>query len=185
MEKNLNTNQRSSVLKIVAQSQQKFKDLESFNNATAKEINNTLQIIKDFYIKMYNVFARLKNKNIAYVRSQENGKKNFINKRDNYQNESLTDLVKNKNEINKIIEFDGQLVQKSDPIYRDAKGFRAHFFAPNKQFFGYSVDTFWMNVFVILGMAFTLFVMLYFDVLKRTLDWIGEISKMIGLSKGE
>ena len=185
LEKNLNANQRSSVLKIVAQSQQKLKNTESFNSLTAKEINNTLQIIKDFYIKMYNVFARLKNKKIAYIRSQENGKKNFIDKRDTYQNENLTDLVKNKNEMNKIIEFDGQLVQKSDPIYRDAKGFRAHFFAPSKQFLGYSLDTFWMNVFVILGMAFTLFVLLYFNVLKRTLDWIGEISKMIGLSKSE
>ena len=185
LEKNLNTNQRSSVLKIVAQSQQKLKNIESFNNATAKEINNTLQIIKDFYIKMYNIFARLKNKKIAYVRSQENGKKSFIDKRDNYQNESLTDLVKNKNEMNKIIEFDGQLVQKSDPIYRDSRGFRAHFFAPNKLFFGYSVDTYWVNIFVILGMSFTLFVMLYFDVLKRSIDWLEEISKMIGISKSE
>ena len=185
LEKKLNKNQRESVLRIVSKSHEKLKSIDSFNNKTAKEINNSLQIIKDFYIKIYNVFARLKNQNIAHVRNKENGKKIFIDKRDNYQNESLTDLVKNKDEMNKIIEFDGQLVQKSDPIYRDAKNFRAHFFAPKKQLFGYSIDTFWMNVIVILGMAFILFVTLYFDVLKRTIDWIGEASKMIGISKSE
>ena len=134
---------------------------------------------------MYNIFARLKNQKIAKFRNKGNGKILFIEQRDNYQNESLTDLVKNKDEMNKIIEFDGQLVQKSDPIYRDAKNFRAHFFAPKKQLFGYSIDTFWMNVIVILGMAFILFVTLYFDVLKRTSDWIGEASKMSGISKPE
>ena len=185
LEKKLNKNQRKSVFKILAQAHEKLKNPDSFNNKTAKEISNSLQTIKDFYIKLYNIFARLKNQHIAYVRNKENGKKIFIDKRDNYQNESLTELVKNKNEMNKIIEFEGQLVQKSDPIYRDAKYFRAHFFAPKKQLFGYSIDTFWVNVIVILGMAFILFAMLYLDVLKRTIEWLGEVSKMIGLIKSE
>ena len=183
LKKNLSKNHRVLLLKKIFASQQKLQNINSFNNETAKEINSTLQSLKEFYIKMYNLFARLKNKKIAKVRSEKNGKKEFIEQRDKYQNESLTDLVKNKNEINKIIEFDGQLVQKSDPIYRDSKSFRAHFFAPSKKLFGLSIDTYWINIMVILGMAFILFISLYFDILKRIIDWIGEISNKIGLSK--
>ena len=185
LNKNLSSKKRNTILQTVSDSFKKLKDINSFESNTAKEINNSLQVIKDFYIKMYNVFARLKNKKIAHIRSKENGKKLFIDKRDNYQNESLSDLVKNKNEMNKIIEFEGQLVQKSDPIYRDAKGFRAHFFTPSKQLFGYSIDTFWANTLVIMGMAFVLFITLYYDILKRIIDWLGEISNKIGLSKDE
>lgn len=179
----LTTEQRTYTLRIVSRSYKKLQNINSFENTTAKEINNSLQVIKDFYIKMYNVFARLKNQKIAQFRNKDNGKTLFIEQRDHYQNESLNDLVKNKDELNKIIEFEEQLVQKSDPIYRDAKGFRAHFFAPSKQFFGYSIDTYWINILVILGMAFILFISLYFNILKRTIDWLEESITKIGLSK--
>jgi translation initiation factor 2 beta subunit (eIF-2beta)/eIF-5 len=185
LKKKFTSEQRNAVLKAVTKSYKKLKNIKSFENTTAKEINNSLQIIKDFYIKMYNIFARLKNQKIAKFRNKENGKILFIAQRDHYQNESLNDLVKNKDELNKIIEFDEQLVQKSDPIYREAKGFRAHFFAPSKQLFGYSLDTFWINILVILGMTFSLFISLYFDILKRTIDWLGELTTKVGLSKEE
>ena len=185
LKKKLTSEQRSYTLRMVSKSYEKLKNINSFENTTAKEINNSLQIIKDFYIKMYNIFARLKNQKIAKFRNKENGKLLFIEQRDNFQNESLNDLVKNKDELNKIIEFDEQLVQKSDPIYRDAKGFRAHFFAPSKQLFGYSLDTFWVNILVILGMTFSLFISLYFDILKRTIDWLGELTTQVGFSKEE
>ena len=185
LKKKLTSEQRSYTLRMVSKSYEKLKNINSFENTTAKEINNSLQIIKDFYIKMYNIFARLKNQKIAKFRNKENGKILFIEQRDNFQNESLNDLVKNKDELNKIIEFDEQLVQKSDPIYRDAKGFRAHFFAPSKKLFGYSLDTFWVNILVILGMTFSLFISLYFDILKRTIDWLGELTTQVGFSKEE
>lgn len=185
LKKKLTSEQRSYTLRMVSKSYEKLKNISSFENKIAKEINKSLQIIKDFYIKMYNLFARLKNQKIAKLRNKENGKLLFIELRDNYQNESLNDLVKNKDELNKIIEFEEQLVQKSDPIYRDAKGFRAHFFAPSKQLFGYSLDTFWINILVILGMTLSLFISLYFDILKRTINWLGELTTKIGLSKEE
>ena len=138
-----------------------------------------------FYLKIYNVFSSLKNFKIAKFREKENEKQLFIKNRDTYQNENLSDLVKNGNEMNKIIEFEGILVQKSDPIYRDAQGFRAHFFAPTKKVLGKSVNTFWVNIMVILGMALTLFIALYFDALKKLIDWLGKASTKIGLSKEE
>ena len=185
LKKKFTSEQRIAAVKAVTQSYEKLKDIKSFENTTAKEINNSLQFIKDYYIKMYNIFARLKNQKIARFRNKENGKVLFLEQRDHYQNESLNDLVKNKDELNKIIEFEEQLVQKSDPIYREAKGFRAHFFAPSKQLFGYSLDTYWINILVIFGMTFILFISLYFDTLKRTIDWLGELTTKVGFSEEE
>lgn len=163
----------------------KLESNVKFNKSFAQEINAILNDIKTFYTVYYNANSKEKSKIIRSHRNKENGKVEFLAKRDNYQNESLIDLVKNNNEINKIIEHDGLLIQKSDPVYRDAEGLRAHFFAPTKNVFGKQVDTYWVNVIMILVMAFVLFITLYLDLMKRTIDWIGEISAKIGLSKEE
>lgn len=185
LNKSISIEERKSIVKGIQERTKKVQKIESFKESTAKTINGILNDIKGLYIKYYNAFADIKNRKIADFRKEKDGKKLFIEKRDAYQNESLSDLVKNNNELNKIIEFEGRLVQKSDPVYIDAKGFRAHFFAPTKKLFGSTVDTYWVNVFVILGMAFSLFISLYFDLLKRIIDSLGELSTKIGLSKEE
>ncbi len=185
LNKVLPTETRNEIIQGIIQDARKVQNLETFNEETAKTINGILNDIKSLYIKYYNAFADLKNRKIADVKKEKDGKELFIENRDAYQNESLTDLVKNNNELNKIIEYEGRLVQKSDPVYIDAKGFRAHFFAPTKKVLGLSIDTYWVNVMVILFMAVSLFVTLYFDLLKKGIDWIGELSTKIGLSKEE
>ena len=185
LNKSISIEERKSIVKGIQERTKKVQKIESFKESTAKTINGILNDIKGLYIKYYNAFADIKNRKIADFRKEKDGKKLFIEKRDAYQNESLSDLVKNNNELNKIIEFEGRLVQKSDPVYIDAKGFRAHFFAPTKKLFGSTVDTYWVNVFVILGMAFSLFISLYFDLFKRIIDSLGELSTKIGLSKEE
>ncbi len=185
LNKSISIEERKSIVKGIQERTKKVQKIESFKESTAKTINGILNDIKGLYIKYYNAFADIKNRKIADFRKEKDGKELFIEKRDAYQNESLSDLVKNNNELNKIIEFEGRLVQKSDPVYIDAKGFRAHFFAPTKKLFGSTVDTYWVNVFVILGMAFSLFISLYFDLLKRIIDSLGELSTKIGLSKEE
>jgi hypothetical protein len=93
--------------------------------------------------------------------------------------------VLNGNSVNKIIEYEGGLVQKTDPIYKEGEGLRAHFFAPNKLIFGKRVDTFWVNMMVLFLYTGVLFVMLYFDVLKRIVDKIESVSIKLKLSKEE
>ena len=96
-------------------------------------------------------------------------------KREQY-NENLTELVRNSNEINRIIEYKGELFQKIDPIYLDPKNkfVKAHFYAPRKQIFGTYFDTFWINIFVIWFMSIILYVVLYFRLLRKTLDFFEE-----------
>ena len=104
-------------------------------------------------------------------------REDFIFFRDNYQKENISDLVKNANTVNKVIEFNNELIQKVDPIYLDGQALRAHFFAPTKKIFGKQIDTFWVNLGVIWLLSTLLFVTLYFNTLKKLLDLIDIWSK--------
>src|SRR5690606_15259985 len=103
-------------------------------------------------------------------------------------NESLADLVLNSNDFYRIIERDGKLVQRLNPIYQDPMGsriMRSHFFAPRKQFLNFYVDTYWANVLVIWLMTAFLAVTLRFDALSRLLGWFSELSDRIPLMRGK
>jgi ABC-type multidrug transport system ATPase subunit len=100
--------------------------------------------------------------------------------KNSYQNEHLGEIVKKSFEKNKILEFDCELVQQTDPIYKDPAaagllGVRTHFFAPRKYFAGTFFDTYGFNICIIWIYSILLYVALYFDWLKKLLDFFGRI----------
>jgi hypothetical protein len=100
--------------------------------------------------------------------------------KNDYLNESLSDLVRNSNEFNKLIEKDGKLIQRSDPIFSEAWQTNlgnAHFFAPRKKLFGSYIDTFWYNLIVLWGMTALMIITLYFDLLRKLIEGLGNLSE--------
>lgn len=132
-----------------------------------------------FYKKKFNFTNNKRDEYVASVTktSEEKDKFNLI--KENYTNDNLSSLVRNKDDFNNIIETEGRLIQRSDPIFHNADRdlfLRAHFFAPTKSIFGVLVDTFWVNVSIIWLMTLILIVTLYFESLKKFLDFIGKIN---------
>jgi ABC-type multidrug transport system ATPase subunit len=90
-----------------------------------------------------------------------------------YVNKAVTDAVKNISTVDRIVEYDGRLVQKIYPIYQDdhyprnVLDFSANLHQPTKLFFGIAIDTLWFNIAVIWSMTIVLFITLYFNALKR------------------
>ncbi|MFM7682904.1 MAG: hypothetical protein ACKO7P_09170, partial [Bacteroidota bacterium] len=104
--------------------------------------------------------------------------------KDQYNNDNLTDLVRNKNNFDlfQILERDGQFLQRTDPIYLDpvhSNFLRAHFFAPTKKLLGWKLDTFWANILVIWLMSIGLMVSLYYNLLKKCLDKLETVSEKL------
>ncbi len=102
----------------------------------------------------------------------------FVRMKNQYTNESLLELVSNKNDIDKMTERNGRLIQRMDPIYLDphhSQVLRAQFFAPQKPLFGIYIDTFWANMLVIWLMTIVLMVTLYYDVLRKVIDFFGNL----------
>ena len=90
-----------------------------------------------------------------------------------YENQSVTDMVENSAETSRIVEWQGQLVQKFYPIYfkdhrpRTFFDFQANFFVPTKYFMGRTFDTLYFNIAVIWTMTIFFYITLYFDILKK------------------
>jgi hypothetical protein len=62
---------------------------------------------------------------------------------------------------------------------------RAHFFAPRKKLLGMYLDTFWANILVIWLMSISLMVTLYFDLMKKGLDKLENLSGKLPFLKNE
>lgn len=97
----------------------------------------------------------------------------FNDSRMKFQNESVTRMVENSTDPVRILEWQGQLVQKVYPIYFDEHrpkspfDFSANFYTPTKHFLGKKYDTLYFNIGVIWMFSLILYVTLYFDLLKR------------------
>lgn len=155
---------------------------EKYNDAVATGIKNYLNFdLKNHYIKVDNA-ARKRYNELTMQLIEKMGNEGLVAFKDDYENESLTQLVKNANDISgeRSLEKDGRLIQQTDPVFQDPTESnlgRAHFFAPRKKLFGMYYNTYWFNICVIWFMSITLIVTLYFDVFKLGLDGLGNLAK--------
>ncbi len=155
-------------------------DKLTFEKVNATVFNNTknyLQELNNFYLQKFKSANTKRDQLASKLNKDDASKAKFVELKNKYTNDALSDFVKDKNEMNKIIELDNQLYQKADPIYLSPNGFRAHFYAPEKKVFGQYIDTFWVNIGVIWIMSILLAITLYFDVLKRIISSIEKISE--------
>jgi hypothetical protein len=103
----------------------------------------------------------------------------YIRLRNTYMNERVSDIVRAVYDKYKILEYNHHLIRKAEPIFADPDnshwfGFRAHFYAYRKYFMGHYFDTYWFDVFVIWFMALLLYPILYYDLLRKFIEWLGR-----------
>jgi len=150
--------------------------------AAQVNIGSFLDMMKKQYNKTYNDYSDSLDMYIAKM-----GDKVFQASQNEFMNESLQDLVTNRTEVQKILITEDELIQKDDPLYIDPVGMRfldAPFYSHKKYFLGIGVDTFWANVIVLWLMTVALIIALYFDLLKKLLEF-GERIKLPVLSKSK
>ena len=141
------------------------------------ELMDYLEKWKDFYLAVYSSANELRENLIAYQDEKKPGY--YIKFRNKYHNEHLDDIVRNIYEKNKILRFNEKLVRQEEPIYLEPDdsnfiGFRSHFYAPHKYFMGHKFETFWFNIFVIWVMSLLLYIPLYYDHLRKIIEFFGD-----------
>lgn len=137
--------------------------------AAQVNIGTFLDVLKKQYNKTYNESSDKLDALIA-----KSGDETFQKSQNDNQNESLQDLVTNRTEVQKILVTEDELIQKDDPLYIDPVGTRfldTPFYAHKKYFFGIAIDTFWANVIVLWLMTIALIVCLYYDLLRKLLEF--------------
>ena len=100
------------------------------------------------------------------------GQENLIKLKNDNFNESMSDIVLNKQELRKTVDVDNEIIRKSDPIfhYPDNRFGRAHLYAPVKRLGNYYIDTFWFNIMFIWVTTIFLYLFLQFDILKKLIN---------------
>ncbi len=99
-----------------------------------------------------------------------------------YSNQSLSDLVQNKDDLTAVIEHDHRLVQRFRPVYMDAPAeawIRAPLYVSQKYAFGKYFNTYSVNLAVIWLMTSALYVLLYADGLKKFISAGGNLFNRI------
>ena len=151
---------------------------EKFNETGAQQTVAYIAQLKthyrDIFNKADNTINRFLSENIR------NNKERFNLIKDNFYNESISDIVRKTFDKNKLLRDGDKLIQVVDPIYQIPEpesviSFRTHFFAPQKHFAGRFYDTLWFNISLVWIITIMLYGVLYFDLLKRGLDFLGEL----------
>lgn len=155
-----------------------LKNIE-FGELTFKtifELEKYTSNLERYYQRRIDFFQKLKDKRVNSIINKI-GKEGFLDSYRLSHNEGLENFLKRNGEENRIVQADGHFVQQIDPIFNDEMlpnnllDYRAHFFSPYKFLFGFRFDTVWFNICVIWLMVFTLFLTLYFDLLKKIVEF--------------
>lgn len=134
-----------------------------------------LRVLKEVYTRRMLAAASEKDALIDHLAPTPEARRDFELVRRRYVNEAVSDAVKNINSTDRIVEYEGALIQKIYPIYmeehrpKNAFDFTANLYQPTKHFLGRDFDTLYFNIAMIWFMTIVLFITLYFDVLKRLL----------------
>jgi ABC transport system ATP-binding/permease protein len=180
-----------------------LKDAQSFNEEVYSDIRESIVTIEEIYKWLFNYYENLcdgiavsaktptddfLNNLKAELEAGTISKKEFRERKKNernrlseinsnrqkkYTNEALEKFVTNDNSFEYIVEAEGMLIQKSDPIYLDPYDnffLRSHFYAPRKKFFGHYLSTFAFNTMMIWLMSLVLIIALRFDLMRKVIE---------------
>ena len=152
---------------------------EEFSMAVYEEANDFLRAAHDVYNNRRKQAKTTLDSKIADYTSTPEKEELFYKRKSMYENDRISYMLRNIGIKKRILESDGELIQKIYPIYARNEDpahlldFRVHFYYPEKYIAGSYIDTKFFNVLVIWAMTFILFIALYFDWLRKIVSGRG------------
>jgi energy-coupling factor transporter ATP-binding protein EcfA2 len=142
----------------------------SLNDSITRMLDRALIIYRTRYNRAVNERDRKYHELVATLGDEER----FLQFKQKYFNKQLAAVVTNEKEIQQYTVHDGEMIPVKDAIYRlpRQESWRAHFYAPVKNIFVYQVDTFWFDLLLIWIFSALLFLLLYYDVIRRALTYL-------------
>jgi ABC transport system ATP-binding/permease protein len=143
-----------------------------FSDSTFHSIQTYLHYVTRLSRERAAYFQTRKSQILKDLKEKLGGIKAFQQFEDNNENESLSKLLRNYNETEKIMEHNGRLIRKFEPIYMKptSRWGRAQLYAPSKQIGNLEIDTMWFNMIVIWINVFAFYLALYFDLLRKLIS---------------
>lgn len=144
-----------------------------FDSLTYHKTDTFLLALRKMYTKIYLKAEEQEQAIFDSLTRTPEGQQRFEYERMRYQNEEINTIVRNNNATKRIVEWNGELVQKFEPVFFDEHrpahyfDFRTIFYAPTKYFAGKRFDTLYFNLIVIWVYTALFYLTLYFEVLKK------------------
>lgn len=153
---------------------------DRFDTAVYNKANAFYDVLKTYYSNKYNSADNAREQKIRSLTDTPQKEAAFDDFKNAYYNDAIAEQVKNTMESRRIIEQDDRLVQKINPIFKDPDpdsfiDIDAQFYTPLKYFMGVNIDTLLFNCGVVWFMTLTLAVALYFDLLRKLIEMLGNI----------
>ncbi|MCH2214079.1 MAG: ATP-binding cassette domain-containing protein [Flavobacteriales bacterium] len=150
---------------------------EKINQEHLNGLKKHLKALEEHYRKVYNKAESEKEAAIYAMTRKGEAKGEYDVLFNEFKNDQLEVFATNRNDLNYIAEYQGQLIQKKDLVYLlpyNTGFFGAHFYAPAKKLFGSFVDTFIANLLVIWGMTIILIACLFLDVFPKGMQLLED-----------
>lgn len=150
---------------------------EPFNSDASYIVNDFLDSLQKIIRSKYLYYTSVKDR-ITDSLVKAEGKDELVRIREATHNEALADLLLNRTVQKKIYETEDRIIQKSDPVLMKPGSHvgRAQFYAPYKLVGNLRIETPLFNMLVIWLMNLFLFVTLYFNLLKRLMNFMERIN---------
>ena len=170
---------RTEIIKL--SSQINGADISFISQLTPSDFSiSVLNRTKKFLEKARKTFSRSldhsieeKDKQLRSMSITLGGNNALIEFKQKHHNSGLEEILLNKRDPLKILQFDNTLIRKDEPVFNtpDHKHGRAHFFASEKKFFNIYFETYWFNLIIIFLTAVFLYVLLICEILKKIADF--------------
>ena len=162
-----------------------INELASLNtkNFSAEVYNNIVNYLnnaRDYFLHKYQEQINLKEKKYNQLVNKLGGEEQFLKFKNMYYNKQLASILLNDKELMEQQVNKNNIVQLKDKIFQlpVSKNGRAPFYAPSKRIGNLYIDTFWFNIVFIWLFSGLLFVILYFDLLKKLISYADSIKRI-------
>jgi hypothetical protein len=149
-----------------------FSNKLTTQNFRTNEVKVEVEKIKNYYSKIARTASEQKEQLLKKFVSDSIKRHEYKLLQQKNENEALTLMLRNSQEVNKIQEENERLFPHYDQIYlkSNENGFSSHFYTPQKSFFGLELNTLVFNASVIWAMSLLLILMLYYNILEKFLN---------------
>ena len=148
-----------------------------FQKNVILSLNDFLGRTDKIYIAQYNIGVNRRDDRYAIYVKKLGSNDAFIDFKQQYYNSQLADIVTNNTRVKEFDIQNGEMVRVKDAIFRTPENRfgRAQFYAAVKRLFNLTIDTSWFNLMYIWLYCGILFIILYYDLLRKATVYIEGI----------
>jgi len=148
-------------------------DVETFSDSTVVGIKAYLDGVSNLTGSIFVISNKEKDLINKDLIDHLGGVKAYHDFRNQYDNKSLSDLMRNKSVLGKVAEKDGRMIRKYELAYMKptSRFGRAHLYAPVKIIGRFEIDTLWYNVVAIWLYSLFFYLTLRTDLLRKAMTF--------------